>query len=318
MSNQKRLNILLAYLTVYIIWGSTYLFIRWSVESIPPFYLVGARFLAGGLVFLSAAFFMGKLKHLPDLKQILSALFQGTFLLLLGNGFVSVGEKNTESYLAALIIATTPFMISFFNYVLFKQKLSLSRLAGICAGVAGVWLILYDGHGVFPKLTTSVLLVLAGLLCWSFATSIGHKLPSHPNHLIHSGMQMLFIGIISAVLSGFIYPPADEIIPLITVRSWISLAYLTVFGALAFFAYNYLISKEPSYRISSYAIVNPGLAVLLGLLFAGEKAAPLLWAGFPLMILGLIIMFYGDSLLLLIKNKKLIRMDANNNREIIE
>lgn len=262
----------------------------------PPFYLVGFRFLFGGLGFLTVAIASGQLKNVPTRREMLSSLFLGCFLLLLGNGFVSLAERSVDSYLAALFIASTPFCVAFFNGIFFREKLPLFRLMGMLFGIAGVGLILYNGSNIASSFTPGIGLVFIGLLCWSLATSVGHKIKVHPNNLVNSGMQMLFAGILGVAFSSAIYAPLPSLLPAITVRSWIGLAYLTVLGGMAFYCYSYLIKKEPSIRVVSYSIVNPVIAVVLGIFVGNEKPAPFLQLGFPLVLAGLVLMMYGGRI----------------------
>jgi drug/metabolite transporter (DMT)-like permease len=286
-------KIVLSYLAIYIVWGSTYLFIKMGVETMPPFYLVGFRFFLAGIAFLMLAFATGKLCTFPSRTDLFSALLLGVFLLLLGNGLVSVAEKSVDSYLAALTIAATPFCVALFNWVLFREKLAGFRFFGMLCGLLGVALILYNGKNVLSSFTPGIITVVTGLLFWALATSIGHKVKVHPNTLVNSGLQMTFAGLIALILSGFLYKPLVAVLPGVSIRSWIGAGYLTVFGGAAFFCYSYLIKHEPSIRIVSYAIINPLIAVMLGLLFAKEKATPLLWVGFPLILASLGLMLYG-------------------------
>lgn len=291
------LKIALCYLTIYFVWGSTYLFIKMGVETMPPFYLVGFRFFLGGIAFLLLAIATGKLRTFPTRTEMISALFLGIFLLLLGNGLVSVAEQSVDSYLAALTIAATPFCVALLNWVIFREKLAAFRLIGMLCGLLGVGLILYNGKNIASSFTPGIAVVIAGLFCWAFATSVGHKMKVHANTLVNSGLQMTFGGGIALILSAFLYQPLFTVLPAVSVRSWIGCGYLTVLGGAAFWCYSYLIKHEPSIRIVSYAIINPLIAVLLGLLFAKEKATPLLWTGLPLVLTSLALMLYGGAIM---------------------
>lgn len=313
MTEKNRTGIIIAYLTIYIVWGSTYLAIRWAVETIPPFYLVGLWFLPGGIVFILFSVLSGRVKKFPELREIASSLFLGTFLLLLGNGLISWAEQGVDSYLAALIVSSTPFCIAFFNLILFGERLSLVRLAGMLTGVAGVGIILYSGGGEF-HFSFHILLILAGFVCWSFATSTGHKLPVHGNNLFSSGMQMLFVGIIALAISSIVYKPLPQILPEISARSWGGLVYLAVLGAAGFYAYNYLLLHEPSIRISSYAIVNPLIAVLLGVFLGSERPGSTLFIGMPVILLSLAFMMYGETILACIKGQDINPAETEDNR----
>jgi len=290
------IKVILSYLAVYVIWGSTYFFIKMAVESMPAFYVVGLRFLFGGVAFILLSIATGALRRMPTKREIVSAFILGCLLLLLGNGFVVVAEHTVDSYLAALVVAATPFCVALFNGILFREKLPLFRLYGMLCGLGGVALILYNGKNVLSSFTPGVGFVVLGLCCWSLATSIGHKMKVHKNTLVNSGMQMLFAGSIGLIVSSVLYKPVYAVLPAVSAHSWVGLIYLTVFGALGFYCYSYLIKHEPSIRVVSYAIVNPLIAVCLGLLLGHEKPAQLLMFGFPLILIGLVLMLYGGKI----------------------
>lgn len=290
-------GVIISYLMIYIVWGSTYYFIKLAVETIPPFYVVGLRFLAGGLVFIIISIAMGKLRTMPTIHEMLSALFLGTCLLVLGNGLVSLAEKSVDSYLAALTVAATPFCVAFFNKIFFNEKLAISRLFGMLCGICGVGLILYNGHSLASSLSPGIGFVVAGLCFWSLATSLGHKMNVHKNTLVNSGLQMFFGGIVAIIASVFLYPTGTQVLTSASSISWIGVAYLTIFGGIAFYCYAYLIKHEPSIRIASYAIINPLIAVTLGLVIGHEKPTRFLVLGFPLVLAGLIFILYGSAII---------------------
>jgi drug/metabolite transporter (DMT)-like permease len=295
--------IIFCYLTIYIVWGSTYFFIKIAVETVPPFYVVGLRFFLGGILLLLIAFLFRGFRKIPSLKQIISSVFLGTFLLIGGNGFITLAEKKVDSYLAALIISSTPIMVAFFDWLFLKKRISLAGFIGIIFGLLGVSFLVYNGHSIKTSLTPETFMLLAGLSCWAFATSLGHKIKVHDDSLVNSGIQMLWVGIICIIVMSFFKPPLLNIIPHITLRSSLSLWYLAIIGSLAFAAYNYLIQHEPAIRIVSYAFVNPLVAVLLGFLLGNEKPVTFILIGIPLILLGLIFMLYGRIIFSFIKLK---------------
>lgn len=295
--------ILLSYLTIYIVWGSTYFFIKVAVETIPPFYVVGYRWLFGGIGLLIFTLLSGRIKTMPTMKEMLSSLVLGAFLLIGGNGLVTVAEKKVDSYLVALVLASTPFIIAFFDRVLLKKKISKVKILGIAMGLGGVAALMYNGHSLSGSLSPEMLLVLGGMLLWGFATSLGHTVKTHPDSLVNSGLQMLFIGIIS-LAGAFFFSPVSVPVAAYSSESWFGLVYLTILGSLAFCAYNYLIAHEPAIRISSYAFVNPVIAVGLGFIFGNESPVPFLHIGLPLIMLGLVLMLYGEMLVGYFWNKK--------------
>ncbi len=288
--------VLVSYLTLYIVWGSTYLAIRVAVATMPAFYLVGFRYSIAGLGFLILSAATGRLKRLPSRKEILAASFLGFFLLILGNGLVSLGEKTVDSYIAAIIISSTPFCVAFFNRLFFGEKLHVTRLAGIVVGMAGVGLVLWRGGDTGIQLSGGITLIIAGFLAWSFATSYARKMPVHPDSFVNTGIEMSLAGVFAFLGSVLLYGPPSTALSEVSAESWLAMAYLAVVGGAAFLAYNYLLANEPSIRIVSYAIVNPLIAVFLGMLILGEKPVPLLWVGVPVILFGLVLMLYGDRI----------------------
>ncbi|MGQ9617249.1 MAG: EamA family transporter [Spirochaetota bacterium] len=302
--SKESILIFLSYGTIYIVWGSTYFFIRMAVQTIPPFYVVGFRFVFGGVFFMILSLITGRLKTLPSLKEVLATLILSTLLLLGGNGLVTIAEQELSSYLTALIIATTPIVIAVFNRVLFKMGVSGIRLFGILIGIAGVGFLLYDGQSILTSLKPGVLMVWGGTLSWGFATSIGHRVSVPKDNFVNSGIQMLFAGIVSLVGVTLSHQPLPHLYKSFSFSSMVGVAYLAVVGSLAFGAYNYLIAHEPSIRIVSYSLVNPVIAVLLGILIGNEEATPYLLIGLPFVLTGLFFMLYGEYLLKRIGNRK--------------
>jgi len=245
----------------------------------------------------------GRLKTFPSLKEVLSTLVLSTLLLLGGNGLVTIAEQQVSSYLTALIIATTPIVIAFFNRILFRMNVSWIRLLGILVGMAGVGFLLYDGQSILTSITPGVLMVWGGTLSWGFATSIGHRVSVPKDNFVNSGIQMLFAGIVSLAGVSLSHQPLHHLYKSFSLSSMVGVAYLAVVGSLAFGAYNYLIAHEPSIRIVSYSLVNPVIAVLIGILIGNEKATPYLLVGLPFILIGLFFMLYGEYLLRLIGKK---------------
>ena len=295
---KKQLSlILLSYATVYLVWGGTYLFIRLAVRTIPPFYVVGLRFLTGGILFLLIALLSGRMKRMPTGKEIAASVFLGTFLLLGGNGLVTLAEKKVDSYLAALVISSTPMAVALFDLLLIGKKLSLVGWLGILAGMAGVFTLLYDGTSFALSFTPEILLVIAGLGSWAFATSLGHRIKVYPDVFVNSGIQMIFVGAVCLLVLQATQPLTLQQVSSFSALSITGLAYLAVIGSAAFVAYNFLIKNEPAIRVVSYAFVNPIIALFLGLAVAGETARPFLAPGVVLILLGLFAMLYGDVLI---------------------
>jgi drug/metabolite transporter (DMT)-like permease len=292
---KEKILIVFCYVTLYIVWGSTYFFIKMAVESIPPLYVLGLRFTGGSVLLLGLALLTRRLRARPTVRQILASVFLGSLLLLGGNGLITVAEQTVDSYVTALIIAATPMIVATFDWLLLGKRISPIRLGGITVGVLGVALLLYNGNAPRAGFSPEILMVIAGVGCWGLASSLGHRMRTYPDPLVNSGIQMLFVGIVSLISVSFLYPPLPQILPEVSLRSGLALLYLAVVGSLAYGAFTYLIAHEPAIRVSSYALVNPVFATLLGLLVGDETPVPLLAIGLPLILLGVALMLYGEA-----------------------
>lgn len=288
--------ILLSYLTIYLVWGSTYFFIKMAVETIPPLAVVGIRFFVGGFFFLLFAIIKKKLNPIPTVKQVIASILLGSLLLLGGNGFISYAERKVDSYLVALILSSTPLIVALFDRVLLSKKVTLIRMLGIFTGVFGVALLLYNGQSFKNTFKPEIIMVLVAIILWSLGTSLGHRFKVYPDNLVNSGIQMAFVGsiclIYSVTSSNFFYYPHI----IFSLRSLLAVSYLAIVGSLAFSAYTFLLSHQPASNVVSYALINPIIAVLLGLLIGNETAAPYLFLAMLLILLGLAVMLYGEKM----------------------
>jgi drug/metabolite transporter (DMT)-like permease len=292
----KRQNglVVASYATIYVVWGSTYFFIRQSVLTIPPMWVLAIRWLIGGGLLLGVAAARGGLKRLPPARSILSAIVLGTLLLLAGNGGITIAEMKVDSYVAALLASSTPIFVALFDSLLLRKPLTLARVLGVVIGFGGVAVLLYNGHSVVSSLNAFVMIGLGGVLCWGLATSLGHRFPVSGDNTVNSGVQMLFVGIVSLIICLVIGPSPGEVLRTASLLSVIGVLYLGVVGSAAFSAYTYLVAVEPAERLVSYALVNPIIALVLGLWLAAETATPYLAVGVPLALVGLAFMLYGE------------------------
>jgi drug/metabolite transporter (DMT)-like permease len=287
--------VIASYLCVYVVWGSTYFFIKRSVATIPPFAVLAIRWTVGGVLLLAIAAFTGRLRRLPSLREIASALVLGTLLLLLGNGFITVAERRVDSYIAALLACSSPIVVALFDGLLLRIRLTLVRVLGVAVGFAGVALLLYDGRSLASSFDLPVLLCIAGVVSWGLATSLGHRFPVHGDNMVNSGIQMLFTGVVSLAITLLAGHRPAEVAAAVSGASLFGVAYLAVVGSIAFAAYTYLVKHEPAARLS-YALVNPLIALVLGLVLGAESPKPLIAVGSPLILAGLGFMLYGERL----------------------
>ncbi len=288
--------IVFCYALVYIVWGSTYFFIKVAGTTIPAALVVALRFIFGSLILVLLAWKRGAFKQAPTLKEAAGSALLGIFLLFMGNGLITIAVKTIPSYIASLIAACMPFYIAFFNFTLYRTKVSRIRFSGTLVGILGIGALLYNGTSLAGTVSPALLLALAGALAWGFGTSIAAKLPKAKDPFLSTGIQMAAAGI-GALCAGLVSDPSIfSRLGQTSPWSWFGLSYLVVIGSLTMVAYNHLLANEPSFRISSYALVNPLIAVFLGLV-SGEQATPFLFLGVPLVLAGLALMLYGDVLL---------------------
>jgi len=295
--------VIACYATIYVVWGSTYFFIRQSVATISPAWVMAIRWLIGGALLLGAAFARGGLRSLPSLRNIVASIVLGTLLLLVGNGAITVAERTMDSYVAALIASSTPIIVAVFDALLLRKRLTATRVLGVVIGFTGVAVLLYNGHSIRSSLGPAELIGLLGILSWGLATSLGHRFPVSGDSMVNSGIQMLFVGAVSLGIGLVAGPPPRAAFSAVSAMSVFGVLYLAVIGSLAFAAYTYLVAAEPAERLVSYALVNPIFALLLGLGFGGESPTPLLAYGVPLALVGLAFMLYGERLCAWLRNR---------------
>ena len=263
------LKVALALGAVYLIWGSTYLAIRFAIETMPPFLMAACRYLTAGALLYGWSRLRGAPR--PSLLHWRSAVAVGAFLLLGGNGGVVWAEQRVDSGLAALLISTEPLWIVLLFWLgSGRKRLHPRVIAGMLLGFAGVMLLVRPGSSDSVDLLGAAALVLASL-SWAWGSLYGQRaaLPASP--LTATGMQMLGGGALLLVASAVTGEPARFTLAAVSARSLLALAYLVVFGAIvAFTAYVWLLRVAPPVLVSTYAYVNPVVAVFLGWALAGE------------------------------------------------
>lgn len=274
MPGPNRLQIILAFAALYLIWGSTYLAIFWAIQSIPPFLMAGARFFLAGLIMLGIARLQGPLKSTwSDWK---TSLIIGACLLLGGNGGVTISERFIETGLASLIVATVPIYITLLGW-LFGMTARPSGVVwlGLAGGFCGVAILLgpelrFSGGGnSHPLIGMSILLV--GSFLWS-AGSLYSRIAHHVAAPFFAAAQQMICGGVLLMLVGTIFGEAKHFHPAnITGLSLGSFAYLVLVGAIiGYTAYFWLLRNCDPAKVATYAYVNPIVAVLLGAMFAHE------------------------------------------------
>ncbi len=269
--NPPRLKLLAAFASVYLIWGSTYLAIRFAIETIPPLLMAGFRFLIAG----SIMYLWGRLRsrERPTRAHWKSATIIGLMLLLIGNGGLSWSERLIPSGIAALLVAVSPLWFILIDWMQRGSRPTAGVFTGLVLGTLGIAILIDPadlvGGGDVNALGAAVL--LGSSVCWAVGSFYSRRaqLPSSPS--LANGMEML-VGGIALIGVGFITGEfADLHVATITVRSLLAVAYLVLFGSIiGFSSYIWLFRSTTPTRASTYTYVNPVVAVFIGWLIGGE------------------------------------------------
>jgi drug/metabolite transporter (DMT)-like permease len=270
-----RAKLVAAFAAVYFVWGSTYLAIRFGVETIPPFLMAGTRHLTAGLLL----FLWTRIRRepRPDGRHWVTAIFIGGLMLLGGNGLVTWAERRVPSGLAALIVATVPLWMVILDGIHRRVRPALPVAAGLLMGLAGLVVLVSPGHfagnGRVDLMGAGALLLAA--LSWTAGSLYSRHARLPKSVLTATAIQMIGGGILLWLVGLAAGEGSSLDLAAVSPRSLFSLAYLIVFGSLVgFSAYVWLLRATTPARVSTYAYVNPVVAVLLGWLLAGEAVTP--------------------------------------------
>ena len=258
---------------VYLIWGSTYLAIRFTVETTPPFLSAAARFIVSGAVLYLWRRLCGD--RTPSQHEWRSATVIGLFLLVGGNGAVVWAARYIPSSLAALLVATCPLWMVLFDFLRpGGEKPGPRALSGIAIGFCGaVLLIGWSANGTTPNSFAGAVVVVLGSLFWAAGSIYGKtaQLPSSP--LLITGMEMLSGGAALLILALAIGELGTFDLAQVSSRSAVGWIYLTVIGPIAFVAYAWLLRNAPIPLVSTYSYVNPLVAITFGYFLGKEILA---------------------------------------------
>lgn len=273
----SRLKVVLAFTAIYLIWGSTYCGIKEALTGFPPFMLGGLRFALASAIMFGMARVQG-LAVIPE-SGLWKALVVGFLLLFVGNGAVVWAQQTVPSSVAAIAIAVAPLSFTLIDRPQWGVNFrSPATLVGIAAGIAGVWLLFRERLGAqvteagFEAEATAIAVLALGILAWPAGSVWSKYNPVRLSNTANSAWQMLtgaacFLAVSAArgEWEGFSFAA----VPL---NAWIAEAYLVVFGSIiGFSAYVWLLSVRPATQVSTYAYVNPVVAVLLGVSLGDER-----------------------------------------------
>jgi drug/metabolite transporter (DMT)-like permease len=282
-------------LIVWVVWGSTYLAIRVGVETMPPLLMAAARNLIAGIIMFPIAIGARRrairagqvMRRWPSRAEWTGCAIVG-ILLLVANGAVGIGEQTVPSGLAALLVATVPLWLLGIDAMLNHARLGRAPVAGLALGLVGVGLLSGLGGGLGHTSVAGVVIILIAAFTWALGT-----IPSSP--ALASGMELMCGGAALLVLSAATGEFGSVHLAQISVRSWLALGYLIVFGSIiAFSAYGIAVRALPTPTVATYAYVNPVIAVLLGALILNEQLTPAMLGG-GVLIVGAVVLVVRRS-----------------------
>jgi len=297
------LLVIIAFATVYIVWGSTYFFIQMAIHGIPPLLMGAMRFFTAGSLLLIWCAIKGE--KLFNRNSIVPTAVTGILLLCGGNGAVIWVEQKLPSAMVAILVSAAPIWFVLLDKqswgINFKSK---STIAGLIVGFTGVILLfgeqldtIFAGGSVASKLPGMLLLIL-GSIAWSSGSLYAKHHPTEGSGAVNVAWQMIIAGLLFLPGSWLDHEFDHLNLSQVPLKAWGALSYLIVFGSIAAYsAYVWLLQVRPATQVSTYAYVNPVIAVILGMFFAGEHVS-------MLQIIGLVIILGSVLLINLSKYRK--------------
>ena len=264
--------VLAAFAALYVIWGSTYLGIRFAIETMPPFTMAGVRFVAAGAILYAWSRARGAVP--ATRPQWRTAVVVGACLLLGGNGGVTWAEQYVPSGVAALIVSSTPMWMVLLDGLRLREWPRPAVIAGLVLGLVGIWLLVGPSDlGGEPVDPLGALAVGAAAFCWAVGSIYQRGAPKAEATLLNVGMQMLAGGALLLLAGGVL--GERLVLADVSAKSAGALAYLVFVGAIVgYSAYVWLLKVSTPAKASTYAYVNPVVAVLLGWALADEPLGP--------------------------------------------
>lgn len=259
-----RSAIIANFASIYIVWGSTYLAIRFAVESLPPFLMASARFLAAGSILWITLRLSGAPR--ATLRQWRASAIVGTLLLAGGNGLVSWSEQWVPSAIAALIVGTMPLWMVLLEWILYDgRRPTLTVGLGLALGFAGVALLAGNGNHAGSASRWGVAALFLGCIFWAYGSLRSRKVDQGPSMLMACAMQMIGGGTVMLIIASGLGEWSHLQVSAISMKSILAFVYLVLVGALVgYTSYAWLLRTVSPTAVSTYAFVNPVVAVFLG------------------------------------------------------
>lgn len=269
--SKKQILIILSFLSIYIVWGSTYLFNKIAVTELPPFYLASIRFLSAGIIMIVLALIF-KQKLIITKRQILNSSIAAFLFLVYGNGVFVWALRYVDSGFAALIASTQPLFVLALMRLIDRKPLRRKSIIGIVFGIFGMYLLVSQEKFITSEDTLlGVFMMLSCVLSWSYGSVFVSKADLPKSFLVTTGYQMIVAGIIllglSISLNEAWIPPIEW-----SYKVSVAMLLLIIFGGIvAFTSFNYLLKNVSTEKVSTSAYVNPVIALFMGWFFLNEK-----------------------------------------------
>ena len=298
MNRPSKAALIFAYLMVYIIWGSTYLAIRFSVETIPPFFSGGARFLSAGIILFAVRRIQSD--HRTTLQGWKNAFMASLLPFVITYGLITSAETVVPSSIAALLVALEPLWFCVLGWLFFNGERPAKRhYVAIMLGFLGIFILVAGDPKADFSFESSyliwvLLLILSGLT-WVTGAFISKNPKIHEDSLMSSGMQMLCGGFVMMSIHFLIsaFNGNYRAMPSFSDKSVFALIYLIIFGSLvAYSSFLWLMRVEPANRVATHAFVNPVVAVFLGWLLGGEDLSVNMLVATPIIVASVILMIW--------------------------
>lgn len=309
---QRLVFLILAFAAVYVIWGSTYLAIKYAIETLPTFLMAGVRFLiAGGILYGAARLSRGYEK--PRAVHWRTSFIVGALLLVVGNGAVVMAEHYVSSSMAALLVASNPFWMVTLGWLFMGHgKPNFKVTLGLIVGFIGVAMLIFsrpDAGGVSSEYQwLGIILVVIATIAWAFGSLYGANAPIAKSNVLAAGMQMLAGGLMLTVISALTGEWQTFDYQAVSASSWLALAYLIFVGALvAYTAYSWLIQNASPTAVSTPAYVNPVVAILLGWAIASESLNAQMLIGAAVIVVSVILVTSNNK-----RKVKIEEIDIHN------
>ena len=265
---KRTLQLWLAFFAIYVLWGSTYIAIRVAVDTVPPMFAAGIRFLIAGVALFGWSQAAGE--PWPSRLEWRNLTILGALMFLASYSGLFWAERTLPSGIASVLVATIPVWTALLEIVVMKrQRLHWTLAVSIALGLGGVVTLAFDPTSVGSVNLLPCLAILASEVAWSLGTIVTTTLRLPESKATSAGAQMLLGGVMLLALSMVVreFPP----LPHISTRAWLALAYLIVAGSLiAFTAFQWLLTQMPTTVVTSYAYVNPVVALMIGHFLGGE------------------------------------------------